>query len=157
MVYRTRAFYSCPLPAMPSPSTSTRPDSRDRAVTEFLHQLEQGRGVSPNTLPHYRHALLEFKATVPDKSWWDLKPADFKAYLYRLARAQQLGPGTIRLRFAALRTFYKLAVREGRMKLNPVSDLSLPKLPRRLPVFLNQEQIAALLEAPRKLWATQEK
>jgi len=140
---------------MPSPSIPSRPDSRE--VTEFLHHLEQGRGASPNTLRNYRQALLEFKAGVPDRSWWDLKPADFKAYLYRLARAQRLGPGTVRLRFAALRTFYKLAVREGRMKLNPVSDLSLPKLPRRLPVFLNQEQITALLDAPRKLWALEEK
>ena len=120
MVYRPAAFYSPLLPAMPQPSPSTRPE---REVTEFLHQLEQGRGVSPNTLRNYRQALLEFKATVPDKSWWNLKPADFKAYLYRLARAQQLGPGTVRLRFAALRTFYKQAVREGKMKLNPVSDL----------------------------------
>ncbi|HEV3271888.1 MAG TPA: site-specific tyrosine recombinase/integron integrase [Candidatus Methylacidiphilales bacterium] len=142
---------------MPSPSTSTRPKSQDRAVTNFLNHLEQGRGVSPNTLRNYRQALLEFKATVPDKSWWEMKPADFKAYLYRLARAQQLGPGTVRLRFAALRTFYKAAVREGTIKLNPVSDLSLPKLPRRLPVFLNQEQVAALLDAPRKLWMAQEK
>jgi len=142
---------------MPLPSTPIRPEHQDRAITEFLHQLEEGRGVSPNTLRNYRQALLEFKATVPDKSWWELKPADFKAYLYRLARAQQLGPSTVRLRFAALRTFYKLAVREGKMKLNPVSDLSLPKLPRRLPVFLNQEQITALLDAPRKLWTMEEK
>src|SRR5450432_3324209 len=142
---------------MPSPFTPTRPDNLDRAIAEFLHQLEQGRGASPNTLRNYRQALLEFKATVPDKSWWVLTPSDFKNYLYRLARAQQLGPSTVRLRFAALRTFYKSAMREGRVKLNPVSDLSLPKLPRRLPVFLNKEQITALLDAPRKLWTLEEK
>jgi integrase/recombinase XerC len=157
MVYLTSAFYPAAFLAMPSPSITTRPDNQDRAVTEFLQQLEHGRGVSPNTLRNYRQALLEFKATVPDKSWWEMKPVDFKNYLYRLARAQQLGPSTVRLRFAALRTFYKLAVRDGKMKLNPVSDLSLPKLPRRLPVFLNQEQVTALLDAPRKLWATEEK
>ena len=142
---------------MPSTSLPPRSDQQDRAVTEFLQQLEQGRGASPNTIRNYRQALLEFKAGAPDKSWWELKPADFKAYLYRLAREQKLGPGTVRLRFAALRTFYKLAVREGKMKLNPVSDLSLPKLPRRLPVFLNQEQITALLDSPRQLWTMQEK
>jgi integrase/recombinase XerC len=101
--------------------------------------------------------LLEFKSGLPDKSWWELKPADFKAYVYRLAREQKLGPSTVRLRFAALRTFYKLAVREGKMKLNPVTDLSLPKLPRRLPVFMNKEQVVDLLDAPRKLWAQEEK
>jgi integrase/recombinase XerC len=141
---------------MPSSSLTTRPDIRDRDVADFLHQLEQGRGVSPNTVRNYRQALLEFKATVPDKSWWELKPADFKSYLYGLSRGK-LGPSTVRLRFAALRTFYKTALREGKMKLNPVSDLALPKLPRRLPVFLNQEQVTALLDAPRQLWTKEEK
>ncbi len=142
---------------MPTSPTSPRPQSKDKAIEEFLKQIEEGRGVSPNTVRNYRQALLEFKATVPDKSWWDLKPADFKAYLYSLARAQKLGPSTVRLRFAALRTFYKQALREGRMKSNPVSDLTLPKMPRRLPVFLNQEQVLALLNAPRQLWAKAEK
>jgi len=142
---------------MPAPTHSKRPESKDTTVTEFLAQMEQGRGVSPNTVRNYRQALLEFKATVPDKSWWELKPGDFKAYLYSLARAQKLGPSTVRLRFAALRTFYKQALREGKMKTNPVSDLTLPKLPRRLPVFLNQEQVLALLDAPRQLWAKDEK
>ncbi len=121
-------------------------------MSEFLAQLGQDRGVSPHTVRNYRQALLEFKATVPDKSWWNLTPPDFKAYLYQLARAQNLGPATVRLRFAALRTFYKHALREGKIKVNPVSDLTLPKLPRRLPIFLNQAQVGALLAAPRQLW-----
>src|SRR5271163_3990996 len=150
MVYPPTPFYPHPLPAMPQSSPLPRPD---RDLADFLQQLEHGRGVSPNTVRNYRQALLDFKTTQPDKSWWELKPADFKAYLYGLARAQKLGPASVRLRFAALRTFYKTALREGKMKLNPVSDLALPKLPRRLPVFLNQEQVTALLDAPRQLWA----
>jgi integrase/recombinase XerC len=143
-----------PAPPIAAPAPAK---AQDLAISEFLQQLEQVRGVSPNTARNYRQALLEFKATVPDNSWWDLKPADFKNYLYRLAREQRLGPGTMRLRFAALRTFYKLAVREGRMKMNPVADIALPKLPRRLPLFLSKEQVAALLDAPRQAWAAQEK
>lgn len=136
----------------PAPHAPTEPAPQDPAVREFLQQLEHGRGVSPNTLRNYRQALLEFKATVPDKAWRDLKPADFKSYLYRLARSR-LGPSTIRLRFAALRTFYKTALREGKVRINPVSDLLLPKLPKRLPRSLSLEQINALLDAPRQLWA----
>ncbi len=142
---------------MPTSSTSPRPDDEDKAIGEFLQQIEQGRGVSPNTVRNYRQALVEFKATVPDKSWWALKPADFKTYLYKLAREQKLGPSSVRLRFASLRTFYKQALREGRIKMNPVADLTLPKLPRRLPVFLNKEQVLLLLDAPRQLWAKEEK
>ncbi len=119
----------------------------------FLTQLEHGRGISALTARNYRQALLEFKSGLPDKSWWDLAPADFRDYLYRLARGK-LGPASVRLRFAALRTFYRQAVRDGRVKVNPVADLTLPKLPRRLPVFLNHEQVGALLDAPRQLWET---
>ena len=103
MVSRDANFYSAAFRIMPSPSIS--PPSQDKAVSDFLQQLEQGRGASPNTLRNYRQSLLEFKSTVPDKSWWEMQPADFKTYLYRLARDQKLGPGTVRLRFAALRTF----------------------------------------------------
>ena len=156
MVYPAIAFYPSLFPTMPLPSSRLSP-AKDKEIAEFLQQIEQGRGVSPNTVRNYRQALLEFKATVPDKSWWALAPSDFKTYLYRLAREQKLGPGTVRLRFAALRTFYKQAVREGKIKSNPVADLPLPKMPRRLPVFLNQEQVLALLDAPRQLWAKDEK
>ena len=121
-------------------------------VAEFLRQLKEERSASPHTLRNYEHALREFKVTVPERDWWDLRPADFKSYLYRLAREQRLGPVAVRLRFAALRTFYKRAVRDGKVQVNPVSDLVLPKLPRRLPIFLNQEQVAKLMEAPALLW-----
>jgi site-specific recombinase XerD len=144
------------LQAPPVSPVPTEPAQQDPEVREFLQQLEHGRGVSPNTVRNYRQALLEFKATVPDKAWRDLKPADFKSYLYGLARSR-LGPSTIRLRFAALRTFYKHAVRDGKVKLNPVAGLLLPKLPRRLPVSMSIEQINALLEAPRRLWQEEEK
>jgi integrase/recombinase XerC len=118
----------------------------------FLQLLEQGPGASVHTIRNYRQALLEFKAHHPDRSWWEMKAADLKAYLYRLAREQKLGPGSIRLRFAALRTFFKHAVREGKIASNPAVGLALPKLPRRLPVFLNRDQIVELLEAPHRLW-----
>ena len=156
MVSPTHLSYPPPLQAMPVPQAPPESAQKDPAVTEFLQQLEHGRGVSPNTVRNYRHALLEFKATVPDKSWRELKPADFKAYLYSLARSH-MGPSTIRLRFAALRTFYKTALRDGKVKINPVSDLLLPKLPKRLPRSMSLEQINALLEAPRHLWEKEEK
>jgi integrase/recombinase XerC len=156
MVSASRLSYPSPLQAIPVPSAPPPPAQQDPAVTEFLQQLEHGRGVSPNTLRNYRQALLDFKSTVPDKDWRNLKPADFKSYLYALARGK-MGPSTIRLRFAALRTFYKHALRDGKVKLNPVSGLLLPKLPKRLPVAMSLEQINALLDAPRRLWAQEKK
>ena len=88
MVNPARLFYAPTLQAMPVPLAPPEPAPQDPAVKEFLQQLEHGRGVSPNTVRNYRQALLEFKATVPDKTWRELKPADFKSYLYSLARSR---------------------------------------------------------------------
>jgi integrase/recombinase XerC len=139
------------------PNSSDSSDSSDEPVAEFLQQLAQGSGASAHTRRNYRQALLEFKARHPGRSWWEMKPADFKSYLYQLAREQKLGPASVRLRFAALRTFYKHAVREGKIEASPAAGLTLPKLPRRLPVFLNREQVVELLEAPRRLWEKKRK
>ena len=133
-------------------AVSSASPERDEDVAAFLQHFEHGRGASVHTLRNYRQALLEFKARHPERGWWELRPADLKGYLYQLAREQKLGPGSVRLRFAALRSFYKHAVREGRLAANPASGLALPKLHRRLPVFLNREQVVDLIEAPRKLW-----
>jgi integrase/recombinase XerC len=123
----------------------------DAEVEAFLRRLEEGRGASPHTLRNYRQALLEFKALHPGRDWWSIGPAECRAWLYRLSRDPKIGPATIRLRFAALRTFFKAAQKEGRVDSNPAKDLALPKMPRRLPVFLTQAQVLALLEAPGRL------
>jgi len=81
-----------------------------------------------------------------------LQPYHFKNYLYKLAREQKLGPASIRLRFAALRSFYQYGLQQGQVRSNPVKGISLPKLGKRLPVFLTEAQVVALLDAPRRKW-----
>jgi integrase/recombinase XerC len=129
------------------------PPAQDPAITEFLEWSLEERGQSPLTVRNYEQALVEFHAYVNSRSWWELQQRDFRDYLYRLMRNQKLGPSSIRLRFAALRSFYQYALKTGKMKVNPVKGVPLPKLARRLPIFLTEEQITALLEAPRRRWA----
>src|SRR5262249_15411976 len=103
----------------------------------------------------YRQALQEFqnwhreeRKTAPE--WPRLERDDFRAYLRFLGR-QQLGRAAIQLRFSALRTFYKFLINRGAMSVSPIRNLSLPKLPKRLPKFLTVQQMKELLLAPTKL------
>jgi integrase/recombinase XerC len=59
-----------------------------------------------------------------------------------------LSRAAIRLRFAALRAFYKFLIREGVVSASPVKNLSLPKLEKRNPIFLTIQQFDALAKAP---------
>src|SRR5260370_38504462 len=54
----------------------------------------------------------------------------------------------IQLRFSALRSFYRFLVRRGAAEASPIKNLSLPKLPKRLPRFLTVQQLVDLLHAP---------
>lgn len=131
--------------------------SPDPLAQDFLKYLREVRGQSRLTVRNYEQALREFYRTVTPRSWLKLQPLDFKSYLYALVREQKLGPASLRLRFAALRSFYNHLVKQGKLPENPVQRVPLPKLPRRLPVFLTQGQIGALLEAPFKKWAVRQK
>jgi len=51
-------------------------------------------------------------------------------------------------KLATLRSFYKYLVRNGHLATNPLAAIRTPKQERRLPKFLDVEQIQRLLDAP---------
>jgi integrase/recombinase XerC len=126
--------------------------SPDPLVEAFLAHQRDVKGQSGLTVRNYAQALREFSRTVTPCRWAELKALDFKNHLYALMRGNRLGPASIRLRFAALRSFYTHGVRQGHFRDNPVKGIPLPKIPRRLPVFLTLEQVGQLLAAPRRKW-----
>jgi tyrosine recombinase XerC len=121
----------------------------DLQAEAFFEFLSVEKNVSPRTLTNYEHALLAYREWSGDRfrSWRDCVPDEFRAYLFQLMK-DDLARATIRLRFAALRSFYKfLVLRQGFPK-SPVAEVQLPKLERALPVVLTLKQIEALLSAP---------
>jgi integrase/recombinase XerC len=123
-------------------------DVLDAVGEAFLACLENERRVSPRTLINYRHALESFRRWRPGSWEWGGLSADvFRLYLFALQK-QGRGKATVRLHFAALRTFYRyLGDRHG-LKDNPLKQVQLPKVRRSLPVVLNTRQVDDLLSAP---------
>ena len=120
---------------------------RDRLADAFFQFLEVERNVSPRTLVNYRHALAEFRKAVPEPAWRELTADDFRRYLFACCKREMARP-TIRLHFAALRTFFKFLAQRHGLKSNPLTEVQLPKLEKKLPLFLNAQQIDELLSAP---------
>jgi site-specific recombinase XerD len=119
----------------------------DRFTALFLEHLEVERNVSPLTLTNYRHALVSFRKTVPQPAWKELRADHFRRYLFEQMKAGLAKP-TVRLHFAALRTFYRFLTERHGLKDNPLKQVQLPKLDRGLPVVLSRKQIDTLLAAP---------
>lgn len=121
--------------------------ARDRLADLFFDSLENERNLSPRTLINYQHALAEFRKAVPEPGWRELTADHFRRYLFACGKREVARP-TIRLHFAALRTFYKFLAQRHGLTSNPLKDVQLPKLEKKLPVFLNMQQIEELLSAP---------
>ena len=137
---------------MKAPHQPEDAEPADPLVKKFLEHLATDRGASVYTQRNYRQALREFyrwhETDMGGLPAWDqLKRDDFRNYLRALGR-QKLGRAAIQLRFSALRTFCKFLVRHGLLADSPVKNLSLPKLPRRLPKYLTLDQMQELLAAP---------
>ncbi len=123
-------------------------DSPETQAGSFLRHLEDERGASVYTLRNYRQALNEFAAWhEKPPAWNELQRDVFRFFLRSLGR-RQLSRAAIQLRFSALRSFYKFLVRRGVVRTSPINGVLLPKADQRLPKFLTQAQMVALLKAP---------
>ncbi|MFK7911556.1 MAG: site-specific tyrosine recombinase/integron integrase [Akkermansiaceae bacterium] len=118
----------------------------------FLEFMRVERNASERTLRNYSHALNAYRDWRGGafSSWWDESADDYRGYLFELMK-QEMARSTIRLRFAALRSFYKYLVHRRGLKVSPLADVQLPKAERKLPVVLNLKQMEELLEMPLKM------
>lgn len=129
-------------------------------VAQFLAYQTNERHASPYTLRNYAHALAEFEkyhheAYSKDKNienpkdnfhWATITPLHARDIVIELQR--RLSRRSVHGRIAALRSFYRWAIRQGHLSANPFASIRLPRLGRTLPVFLTQGQMQRLLAAP---------
>lgn len=125
---------------------------RDIYEERFIEFLLTEKNASKRTLENYTLALRQFREWMDAKftSWRDVLPDHFRAYLFELLK-QELSRATIRLRFAAYRSFYKFLVHRHGFPKSPVAEVELPKAEKSLPVVLNLTQIEELLALPLKM------
>lgn len=118
-------------------------------LDNFIDHLWLEDGLSKNTLQSYRLDLESFSGWLLQKENKHLDQAvqaDIQQYL--AVRFPQSKPRSISRLIASLRRFYRHALREGRITVDPTLQIDSPKLPRSLPKSLNEEEVEALLNAP---------
>lgn len=118
-------------------------------VAHFLEFQLTEKDASPLTVRNYEAALKEYeKWRGEDFRGWRSEMSDhFRDYLYVLMQ-REMKRSTIRLRFAALRSFYKYLVLRRGLGKSPVAAIQMPKLEKSLPVVLSLKQMESLLDMP---------
>lgn len=119
----------------------------DRTVEKFFTYLRVERNYSPHTVLSYGNDLKAFYVFL-DKA--PVEQTDLLALRKYLAilKNNNLAKKTMARRMASLRTFFRFLQREGFIKKNPMGLLKSPKLEKKLPMVLDENEISRLMEAP---------
>jgi len=124
-------------------------NKRDPLAEEFLRYLGVERNASSRTLKAYRQALTAFRAE-NKTPWKKCTVDDFRDYLFAIMKRGQ-ARSYVRLQFSALRTLYQFLAARKRLRRNPVREVQLPKIEKKLPLVLTRQQIEELLAAPTRV------
>ncbi len=120
----------------------------------FLEYMEKERRYSPRTLRNYRQAFEDFwrwleGAGLAARGLDALAPRDLRDFVIEAQR--RFDRRTLHNHASGLRAFYKYWLRHGKVTRNPFVGVPLPRLEKRLPKFLTEEQMRLLLDGPERL------
>ncbi len=130
-------------------SRLARVSESERTLDRYLDGLLVERGLSQHTVDAYRRDLVRLAGNLEDAGG-DLLTASVDQLGRHLRRLRRdgLSPRSVSRALVSMRRFYAFLVNEGDREDNPAVNLYPPRLPRRLPKVLREEQVEALLRAP---------
>jgi integrase/recombinase XerC len=122
----------------------------------FADHLAHERRYSAYTLRNYLQAFEDFYAWLAGaglaaKGFDALGTREVRDFVIEAQR--RFGRRTLHNHVSGLRAFFKFWLRRGKVGRNPFLGVPLPKLERRLPKFLTEEQMTLLLNGPQRLLA----
>ncbi len=125
------------------------PAAREQ-LARFRQYLAKERRLSGHTDSNYTRdltALIRFCSQEGIAHWQDLEHAQVRLFAAR-AHASGLAPRSIQRRLSAVRSFLNFLIRDGILTRNCALEVRAPKGQRRLPVTLDADTMARLLEIP---------
>lgn len=124
------------------------------SLDAFLRYLTDVRGVSLNTAEAYAkdvNQFVEFLAQARRQEqadeWTAVDYRTVRAFLGHLARLKY-SKASVARKLAALRSFFRFLVQEGIVEHNPAAVALTPRQEHRLPNYLYEHEVSALIEAP---------
>jgi len=116
-------------------------------IDQFIDFYWLTTGASKNTLSAYRSDLKIFSQWLNETSLIEVNKKLIQDYfLYR--QSTKISSSTQSRVLTCLHSFYQFLLDNNLINTDPTEQLSYPKLEKKLPVFLNIQEVEKLLEAP---------
>ena len=118
-------------------------------IDAFCDRLWLQDGLASASLASYRGDLAAFDAWLDSRGKGLLLAdrGDIEAWLAHQFAAKAKATSVAR-RLSSLRRFYRRQLEDGGVRSDPTLRVRAPKRPRRLPKYLSEAQVEALLDAP---------
>jgi len=116
-------------------------------IDQFIDYYWLSTGASKNTLAAYRSDLKIFNKWLAGKSLISVNSKHIQDY-FSDRQKNNIGSSPQARILTCLHSFYQYLLANQLIKKDPTEQLSHPKLEKKLPVFLNIQEVEKLLEAP---------
>ncbi len=121
----------------------------DSVFESFKNYLKLERGLSFNTIKSYEYDLHLFKKFLDEHKINDTplncKPETVKDYLFKSLSNKKSRSQARSI--SAIKGFFNYLIFEDLIKVNPILDIELPKLDKKLPAVLSENEITKLIDS----------
>ncbi len=125
----------------------------NKKIRDFLRYLYLERRYARNTIISYGTDLIQFQDFLADIfgttefSWSLVNKRIIRSYLISL-QENQISKRTIARKLATLKSFFRYLIKNEIITSNPVATIKMPKLEKKLPEYLSEQEIEQLLTLP---------
>ena len=116
-------------------------------IDQFIDFYWLTTGASKNTLSAYRSDLKIFSKWLNNNSLIDVDKKQIQDY-FSYRKDSNISASTQSRMLTCLHSFYQYLSDKQDLKIDPTEQLDYPKLEKKLPIFLNVQEVERLLEAP---------
>ena len=121
----------------------------DKHLSQFLDYLTYEKRYSAHTISSYKNDLAQFFAFInPQNEEFLIDEVNYqqiRRWVSFLMDAK-ISPKSINRKLSTLKSFFKFLQRQEAITVNPMSKITGPKIPKRLPVFVEEELMHKLLD-----------
>jgi integrase/recombinase XerC len=118
------------------------------AIQSFIDYLKFEKRYSAHTVQAYRDDLVSFFDYIVVQFGGmelpEISPAIVRSWLASL-KEEGLASRSVNRKISSLRSFYKYQLRSGGVEQSPMIAITSPKVSKRLPVYVEQKDMAELL------------
>ncbi len=122
----------------------------EKRIEEFINYLHNVKKTSKNTELSYKRDLMKMCSYMTARNITDVKAVkkeDLLKYVQHF-EDEKAAPASVSRSIASIRAFFNYLEKEGVIEESPAEGLKSPKIEKKLPQIMTQDEVIRLLEQP---------